>query len=156
MRHVGRTDTKIQGVEQRFTELIERAIQQTRRVESEAQEEISMSSVLIRLIEFLKRYGEYQIHRMLSHPMLRHRFPRNVLMEGLEILQRNELVALNGPLDDPKTIVTFRKQVEENKTQVPNHRLLRMATGAVCCLKFIFHITAATAKPRVQPSLRSD
>lgn len=109
MRQVGRTDSKISGVEERLTELVDRAIQQTRRVESEAQEEISMSSVLNRVHMFIERYGEVPLGRLLSHPLLRERFPRSLITEALRILSRENMISVHGDLDDPDTVISSRR-----------------------------------------------
>lgn len=106
MRQVGQTDSKIAGVEDRLTQLVDKAIQQTRRVESEAQEELSLSDVLSGMLQFMHRYGDTSLRRMYRHPTLRRRFPRDMISDALEILLRENMVSVNGPLDDPNTIVS--------------------------------------------------
>lgn len=126
MRQVGRTDNKISGVEERLAELVDRAIQQTRRVESEAQEEISMASVLRRVQRFIDRYGELPIGRLLMHPLIRERFPRGVISEALRLMQREGMISANGDLDDPETVITRRQshpdEIQERPTKESSRR----------------------------------
>lgn len=119
MRQVGRTDSKISGVEERLTELVDRAIQQTRRVESEAQEEISMASVLRGVRSFIERYGEVAIGRLWTHPVLRERYPRTLISEALRLLLRQDMISVDGDLDDPSAIVSARRSHsdEENRSR---------------------------------------
>ena len=111
MSQMGRTAGKIDGVETRLTELIDKAIQTSRRVESEAQEEMSMSEVLSRVYSFVKRYGETSVGRIITHPIMRKRFPKSMVMEALAILIRDKMIEADGEIDDLglNTVVKVRR-----------------------------------------------
>lgn len=72
---VGKTHDNVTGLEHRPTEIIDRAIERTRGVESEAQEELSVSEVLNRVISLIRRYGQVPVMRIRSYPSLRERYP---------------------------------------------------------------------------------
>ncbi len=46
---------------------------------------------------------------------MRRRYPREVLLEALEVLLRNNVVSAIGPLSDFDTIVQIRREPEEEK-----------------------------------------
>lgn len=113
MKQLGRTDTKIEGVEERLTGLIDKAITQSRRLESEAQEEISMTDVLNEVLSFIYRYGESSVRRLFMHPTLRRRFSRIRIREALEIMIRDEVLEATGPLDEKDTILRMHPKHRE-------------------------------------------
>jgi len=117
MHQVGRTDTKITGVEERLTGLIDKAITQSRRVESEAQEEISRADVFNGVISFIQRYGESPVGRVLRHPLTRGRFGSQRIRQALELLVHNEIIEASGKIDDPDTIVRMSRQRQEPKAE---------------------------------------
>ena len=115
MHQVGRTDTRIDGVEERLIHLIDKAITQSRRVESEAQEEISMADVLNGVMSFLNRYGESPIRRLMTHPSLRRRFSGKRIQEALAMLVRDDLLGASGSLEDPETVVGMHRRLGEER-----------------------------------------
>jgi hypothetical protein len=115
MHQVGRTDSKIAGVEERLTGLIDKAITHSRRVESEAQEEITMSEVVNGVLSFIQRYGESPIGRLATHPTIRRRFSRRQVQEALVILLRNEMIEANGSIDNLETIIRLHPKMAQPK-----------------------------------------
>jgi len=105
MSQVGRTDTKITGVEERLTDLIDKAITQSRRVESEAQEEISMVNVLNGVLQFIQRCGESTVRSVLTHHTLRRRYSLPTLTEALDILVKDEVIQANGSIVNHATLI---------------------------------------------------
>ncbi len=105
MQYIGKTDNKLHDFEDNLTKLIDKAIQQTRRVESEAHEEMSMSEVLNRILSFVTRYGETHVGRLLGHPALRQRYPKSVILESLRIMLRDGVILIDGDIDDPSSII---------------------------------------------------
>jgi hypothetical protein len=121
MRQVGRTDTKIAGVEERLTHLIDKAITQSRRLESEAQEEISMADVLNAVLSFVQRYGEAPVRRILMHPSLRRQFGRQRLQEALAFLAKEEIIEASGDFENPDTVVRMLKRPHLERTYGDAH-----------------------------------
>ncbi|MEN8494619.1 hypothetical protein ABFB50_06585 [Dehalococcoides sp. THU3] len=117
IQHVGRTDQKFQAIEHRMTDLVERAIQQSRRVESEAQEELSMSSVIFKIKEFLLRYGEMPVGRIINHPIIRRRFSRDTIIEGLRLMHRINTISATGLLEDMETIISLQEPPEKTSKE---------------------------------------
>jgi hypothetical protein len=113
MSQIGHTDKKMSGMEDRLSGLIDKAIQQTRRVESEAQEEISMAEVLNATLSQLKRSDETTIGRLITNPILRRRYPRSMLSEALEILLRERFIEAAGNINDPTSIVKLTRRHAE-------------------------------------------
>ena len=103
MRQVGRTDTKLTGVEERLAELIDQAIQQTRLVESEAQEEISMSTLINSILDSLERYGPMKSRQLLSRKAVGGSYPVSMVYDSLNFLERKGLIEINGDLNNPNT-----------------------------------------------------
>jgi len=117
VRQVGRTDSKIAGVEERLGQLVDKAIQQTRRVESEAQEEISMSFVVIQVHSLIARYGHVPAIRLLQHPWLKERYPSLRILEALRILERDNMISVEGDLNGPDAIVGVRRSQSAKDNQ---------------------------------------
>lgn len=116
MSEVGRTDSKISGVEVKLSELVDKAIQQTRLVESEAQEEISMSNLILRVQKFLERYGESTLGRLINHPMVEN-YPREYILEAIRFLQERGLLYLNGNIENPGTLMRSKRPHSDENQQ---------------------------------------
>lgn len=106
MARVGDTDSKIDDVEKNLEKLVERAIQQTRQVESETQEAKSLSELMIRIKNFVFNKGQMKVGYLLNHPSFRRRHETNQLIAALTLLKDVGGIDVEGDIDDLDTIIS--------------------------------------------------
>lgn len=86
MKHVGDTDSKIDGVEKKLEKLVSRAIQQTRQVESEAQEEKVMQELIDKIFIILRR-NNFCIHSSFIFSKLI-RYNKSTIVDALTLMKQ--------------------------------------------------------------------
>ena len=105
MERVGDTDSKIDDVEKNLEKLVDRAIQQTRKVESEAQEEKSLTNVTMEISSYLSSVSTTTVKELFNK--YRRYLPKYVIIEALEILIESGPFTAEGDLKNPDTIITY-------------------------------------------------
>jgi len=105
MKRVGHTDSKIDDVEKNLEKLVERAIQGTRKVESEAQEEKSMSETAMSISTFLSGRDDVTVKEIVS--VFRKYYPKNTVIDALKTLINKGPFIANGKIDDPDTVISW-------------------------------------------------
>ncbi len=114
IHQLGKTDRKISQVESSVSDIIEKAIHQTRKVEMETQEKISMADVLNGVLRYIRGDEKIPVRRILTHPLLRNRFPRALIEEALHILVKDSMIEIKGSLDQPDS--TIRMLTNEERS----------------------------------------
>lgn len=114
VNQVGHTDKKINLVQEKFTELIDKAIKQTRKVEMETQEEISIGTIANDIINFIVRYEEVSIRRLLLHPLIGKRYSSDLVKEALIYLLRKNFIESRGNIENPDTVIKVNKPKKED------------------------------------------
>lgn len=100
---IGRTDSKIADVEKNLEKLVDRAIQQTRKVESEAQDEKSMRDIIMHV---MLRRDSVTVGDLFRYPILKRRFTTSGIIEALRILERGNHIKIEGDVEDLHTIIS--------------------------------------------------
>lgn len=107
MARVGHTDSKIEEVEKNLEKLVNRAIQQTRKVESEAQEAKSTSELMDRIVSFVYRSkGPVTVGVIRGLPFLRRRYNIKQIIAALTILEEVGRIHIHGDIEDLDTTIS--------------------------------------------------
>ena len=114
VNQVGHTDKKINLVQEKFTEVIDKTIKQTRKVEMETQEEISIGTIANDIINFIVRYEEVSIRRLLLHPLIGKRYSSDLVKEALIYLLRKNFIESRGNIENPDTVIKVNKPKKED------------------------------------------
>ena len=104
MERVGDTDSKIDDVEKNLEKLVERAIQGTRKVESEAQEERSMSNLMDRILRFVNKRGSVTLGGLFT--ISRRDYDSDVIISALKILEGEGRIRIQGDIKDVDTMIS--------------------------------------------------
>jgi hypothetical protein len=106
-----KTDQKIAGVEKRLAGLIDKAIQQTRQVETEAQEERHVAEAAKNIVKFLlscrSQFPKVGVSRII--PQFAEKYSVPTITSALVLLQRSKLIEVDGSIEDSRTLVSLSK-----------------------------------------------
>jgi ElaB/YqjD/DUF883 family membrane-anchored ribosome-binding protein len=97
LQQVGKTDKKVEGLEHKIIDVMDKTIRRARQVEMEAQEEYSFSEIFGRIVDFLRRYDSIAIGRLLTYHSFRN-YPENAVMKAIELLINENVIKSDGPI----------------------------------------------------------
>jgi len=120
MSQIDHTDGKITAIEERLTKLIDKAITESRRVESEAQEEMTVTDVATEVILFIHRYGASHVQRLMAHPSISLRFNRESIQRGLSFLLESGIIEASGDIENPETVIRMHKKPKKGGLTIPS------------------------------------
>ena len=103
MARVGHTDSKIDDVRVRLSELVDRAIQQSRQVESEAQKEKSISEIMTVILEFLGHRTDLRVAHIINK--FQRVYPPSKIMTALHQMIQDNLLLTDGDIKSLNTLV---------------------------------------------------
>ena len=105
MGHLGRADRKIDDVEVRLTKVVDRAIQQTRKVESEAQEEKFMSEITSAILNFVGRSETTRVVNILK-ALIKY-YPTEMILTALQHTVEDKQLFADGDIHVISTRVSI-------------------------------------------------
>lgn len=105
---IGIADQKIKGVQEQVSRLIDRAIEQTRAVETEAQEEVSRHDLSNALVRLLSSHGPLKLNMILSYPPIYKRYQQHMIIDALQVMAQKGIIKADGPIGDLETIISIQ------------------------------------------------